>query len=349
MPFIWKRILSQRHFGNVKKRRRLRATLFLLFVFFAGTCFRVYQKSEKTKILSFLPRCSTWRCVLQQAPALDSFHLQGEIMNPFSPWYLCDFYIGREYKEWVGRELFEELSKFVSPAGNCDELPEFSTLFVQVDLFQYFMTSCLPQLKTRIILITGQWQLPMLEAKVFELVLNEPFIAHWFAQNSLISHQKLTPLPYGVLQSKLTGFLTAARESAREQGKSRSLIITPPMSLTHPSRKPFIGHATMFIDDYYKTVASAEYLVSPVGDRPDSYRHWEAIGLGAIPVCNCPASFTRLFSGSMLRVTVETMLTFLKNPETLTSRFEKTSPNKDLLCTGYWKAEIQRIKEGFRD
>jgi len=271
-------------------------------------------------------------------------------MNPFSPWYLCDFYIGNEHRIWLGRELFEELSEFVSPAGSCSELPEFASLFVQVDFFRDFMTSCLPQLKTKIILITGQWQMPMLETKAFELVLNQPTIAHWFAQNAVITHEKLSHLPYGVIQSKLPSFLTAARESAREQGKSRSIIIKPPMTLTHPSRKPLIGHTTkMLTKDYYEMVASAEYVVSPIGDRPDSYRHWEAIGLGATPVCNCPKAFDRLFLGGMLRVNVETMLKFLKNPETLTSSVQRTSPNKDLLSTGYWKAEIQRIKERLRE
>lgn len=38
------------------------------------------------------------------------------------------------------------------------------------------------------------------------------------------------------------------------------------------------------VDDYYRAMASTEYVLSPNGDRPDCYRHYEALLLGAIPI-----------------------------------------------------------------
>jgi hypothetical protein len=36
--------------------------------------------------------------------------------------------------------------------------------------------------------------------------------------------------------------------------------------------------------DYFLEMAKSKYVVSPNGDRPDCYRHYEAIGLGAVPI-----------------------------------------------------------------
>ena len=35
------------------------------------------------------------------------------------------------------------------------------------------------------------------------------------------------------------------------------------------------------MQEFYEKVAVSRFLISPHGDRPDCYRHWEAIGLAA--------------------------------------------------------------------
>jgi len=78
----------------------------------------------------------------------------------------------------------------------------------------------------------------------------------------------------------------------------------------------FISHLTMHMNggrenlpqgeplparEYYARMMTTQYVNSPRGDRPDCYRHWEAIGLGAIPVSNLAwYPFKPLFGSSMV-------------------------------------------------
>jgi hypothetical protein len=58
-----------------------------------------------------------------------------------------------------------------------------------------------------------------------------------------------------------------------------------------PFNKTFLGS-----DKYYEEISNYKYVISPHGDRPDCYRHWESIGLGAVPIANINASIFNTFS-----------------------------------------------------
>ena len=53
--------------------------------------------------------------------------------------------------------------------------------------------------------------------------------------------------------------------------------------------------------DFYDRLAVSQYVSSPRGDRPDCFRHLEAIGLGCVPISNIPWFFFKdLYGSSML-------------------------------------------------
>jgi hypothetical protein len=64
---------------------------------------------------------------------------------------------------------------------------------------------------------------------------------------------------------------------------------------THVSRQKLPLNKTRS-QDYYAELAKYKYVISPHGDRPDCYRHWEAIGLGVIPIANINVSLFNPFS-----------------------------------------------------
>ena len=94
---------------------------------------------------------------------------------------------------------------------------------------------------------------------------------------------------------------------------------------------------------YYQKLTEVEFVISPAGDRADCHRHLEAIGLGARPICNCPAHFRHLFGDLMVFSDVEHMNTLERHPELLDKLALRpiTSHDQDILSTGFWSRRIQ--------
>jgi len=271
-------------------------------------------------------------------------------MTPFSPWFLADYYMGDEFEERLGKDLFERLLNHtgINATADCSKLPDLSSLFVSVDFFERFRLDCLPVLSNRIVLITGRWHLPALTNRTEVLkILDNPNIFHWFAQNPILTHDKYTSIPYGVMHDNLPSFVAAVKASLYSTKKEKNtLLLNLHLSLTHPSRSALIDPSGLRVSpkDYYDQISDAKYVVSPIGDRPDCYRHWESIGVGAVPVCNCPTEFRQLFGPSMLFRNTTQIAELLLDPSPLEKVGKHLYANRDLLLLDAWRRRINRLK-----
>jgi hypothetical protein len=70
---------------------------------------------------------------------------------------------------------------------------------------------------------------------------------------------------------------------------------------SHPDRKNIPnGRSHLKPYKFYQKIQESHYILSPNGDRPECYRHYEALGLGTVPLTQLdPVSF-RHFEGSGL-------------------------------------------------
>lgn len=301
---------------------------------------RALQWSTNHKTL-----CRSLECIRSVLSAeSQKFDLMKEIVTPFSPWFYADFYIGNELEQYVGAEVLHKLKNYtgLQEAADCSQIHAFAVLFVQVSYFQHFKRHCLPFLLKHIFLITGQWHGPALDDTIdTRNVLFHPKILHWFTQNPFDSHPKLTAIPYGILDWNLQPFIRALRTADNKTSTIINLYVSP----THPDRQPLIDlNATKTSpDEYYEKLKASFFVTSPMGDRPDSYRHWEAIGLGTIPICNCPMSYRQLFQDNMKFSTIDDMIALLKNPAPLASRRVEYRNNRDLISSGYWAGKISNV------
>ncbi len=85
-------------------------------------------------------------------------------------------------------------------------------------------------------------------------------------------------------------------------------------------------------DKFYQKIQESHYILSPNGDRPECYRHYEALGLGTVPLSQVdPVSF-RHFEGSGL-VFNNTVWRFETLMETLDSH---PIVNRNLVLEEYW-------------
>jgi hypothetical protein len=82
-----------------------------------------------------------------------------------------------------------------------------------------------------------------------------------------------------------------------------------------------------------------KFVISPIGDRDDCYRHCECIGLGAIPVSNVGISYRGLFTDNMLYCDIDTIAEIVR---TNNMNEPYHVPNKDLICLNYYRDAIQQ-------
>jgi len=94
---------------------------------------------------------------------------------------------------------------------------------------------------------------------------------------------------------------------------------------------------------YYRMVSETFILVSPRGDRPDCYRHWEAIGLGAMPACNCPRSFVSLFEENMVYVENDDLVKLLNISSTFMMNMYRP-PARHMIFVSAWAKKINIIR-----
>ena len=150
-----------------------------------------------------------------------SDHLEAlqALMTPLAPYFLADFYVG----QGVGSEAFQhphrESIERAAKARKLDNssiasLGPFDCVYVTVDALQSFTESMLPSLGVRIILMTGQYRLPMIHrTPLATSLLKSKYIAFWVSQNPIVENRRYGAIPYCVRQENAPAFLAAFRKN----------------------------------------------------------------------------------------------------------------------------------------
>ena len=121
-----------------------------------------------------------------------------------------------------------------------------------------------------------------------------------------------------------------------------------PFAMTHPSRMPLLTEhvrnaSYMKPTQYYERIARARFLVSPRGDRQDTYRHWEAIGLGARPIANINRTlYGSMFGGDMVYMEDAGKIVSLLDDGEAQAALEKTYhvPSAHRLSSLFWARRV---------
>jgi hypothetical protein len=206
------------------------------------------------------------------------------------------------------------------------------TLFVHPDVVSEFVKTSLPTLTVPFVLVTGcsDYTIPFHFPKETTILLKNPLVLKWFAQNCAMKVGKLEYLPIGLDYKILT----------TNEHEISVLPLEPPRIAIHlgnidddsievlrtvEKKSVCYGNFHFFTDTLYGSdrneaslkippeliefeekrlsrsemchkMAQYKYVVSPFGNGLDCHRTWEALALGCIPIVRS-SGLNPLFEG----------------------------------------------------
>lgn len=247
-------------------------------------------------------------------------------------------------------------------ASRLDKLQPYDTIYVHTKMLTDFIVNYLDQLKVPIVLLSGTYDNTrdnqLSHARV-EYIYNHPMVAHWFCQNVYNSTgldylpPKLSPLALGIepFDKNPKGpnpvvilrdvILRYARDGLPQKTIDVFEAYTSPF--TNPNRQNVPRGQKMTLPAYLERLARSKFVLSPSGHKPDCFRHYEALALGAIPVTDLDAAtYSHLALGP---VVFGTRHWWNLTESKLLNRMQLTSMprvNRNLIFEEFWMEEMER-------
>jgi hypothetical protein len=289
----------------------------------------------------------------------DCSRLIENLINPLTPYFICNHYISTEIKsdnsKYVGCDLYLAGNDLLKNK-NYNDIKNFDIIQVQVDYIDFFHDKVLPIIvkkNLQVVLITSQWHLPQIHRnyKTDSILVNKNILL-WISQNPIYENiKKYMGFPYGLFQNDIIEYVKFLKSNVCNNYKEIKIlnqcsIVHPHLPKNHIRRVhdifgklsgPKLNYA-----EYLSNISKSEFVISTPGDREDSYRHYECIGLDAIPISNISQKYYDIFENNIIYSTDIEMINMINN-KSVNINYQK--PNKDILTTEYWKKKIQSKME----
>lgn len=259
-------------------------------------------------------------------------------------------YISGDSFRALAQHIFDEVS-----AINPKKVRDGDIIFVGTHFIEKFFKEIHPFIKARYILITHNSDNPV-AADLVKYIDDK--IIHWYGQNVLITHPKITPIPIGLenLYYYTNGNIATIKKEQKEKALEKKNKILFGFSVTsNPSeRQPALDILTKTKTaekisgwpnawDYLKKLNSYKFVAAPPGNGIDSPREWQAMYLGVVPIVK-DSILTRYYSDIGLPVFVvknwDELLAL--DEQKLQDIYEKIFPRfkSPALYFDYWRAII---------
>jgi hypothetical protein len=280
------------------------------------------------------------------------------LVTPLTPYLLCNHFISTEIHsrsgwKYIGVNLHLRANNLLKNK-NYNDIKDFEIIQIQVDLFDFFCNNVLPIIcknNVKVIIITSQWHIPQIQrSHVTDNLLNHKNILFWISQNPIYQNSdKYMAFPYGICHHQIKEY--AQFLVSNDDSKKKSIKILNQHAAAHghlPNDHIRKTHSIFGINsgnrlgynEYLTNLSNAEFVISTAGDRDDCYRHYECIGLNAVPVSNITGNYKCIFDENMVYSNADEMVTMLK---TNTVNHVYIKPNKNIITVSYWENKIREI------
>ena len=257
---------------------------------------------------------------------------------------------------------------------NINTFEDGSTIYVCTSALRHFIQILFNQIRFKFILVTGDSDdncyTDILNDSDFNKFINNPKLIHWFSQNCISKHDKLTKIPIGldyhtISKNKLPSWgpqmspLEQERELIELRKQMKPFYERPQLTTAYSNfhfqvKTKYGGDRIDAIKSipkehiYYeplqttranswKTQLQYAFVVSPHGGGYDCHRTWEALLLGCIPIMKT-SQIDALFEDLPVLIVKEwNHITEELLKETILSYREKMHTFKfDKLLLSYW-------------
>jgi hypothetical protein len=255
-----------------------------------------------------------------------------DIIHPYSFLSFCDFV-------YSNTKTIKNTTKKL----NINLLKDNNTIFIDSNRFNDFIDNVLPNINKKINVVTARHLLPQVQkSKRTELLLNNKYISVWFAQNPIYENSsKYIAIPYGLRVDNSIKIYLKCVIANLNTAKTIYLSHLPAgvhkhLPKDHIRRNTELGYSStkkIDVESFYENMCRSFFTISLSGDRHDCYRHYEAIGLGTIPVSNIPIQYKNIFGDSVIiNKNIQEILDLIKNRH----GYNYQKPNRDIITTKYW-------------
>lgn len=267
-----------------------------------------------------------------------------KMINVFSPYVLCKHFIGNELWYWNMLSEIPPGKNDINSTNNLSIIEDYDIVQCQVNFFNHFVDNILPNINKKIVLITSQFEYPHLDrSDKTDFVLNHPNIVLWIATTPMYEpSERYMAFPCGLSQFNLSIYtnILLNKEIIKENEITHMYL-----SETHPCRNLLPKAPKYSEEEFYDNIRKSKFMISPIGDRDDCYRHYECIGLKTIPMSNVSEYYRHIFTDNMYYCDIDTMIESLR---TNTVNVEYREPNRDLLSFEYYKDIVYNRIEKIR-
>ena len=288
---------------------------------------------------------------------LENINLVEYLVTPLSPYFICNHFISNEIhnnsKKYIGMNLELKANDLIKNK-NYNDIKNFEIIQIQVDLFDFFYYKILPIIiknNVKVVIITSQWHLPQIKRnnKTDDL-LNNSNILLWISQNPIYTNnEKYMSFPYGICHHNINAYVNFINSTNINIDKNIKILNQYASVHDHlPNnhiRKMFdifgknSGERYVNYTEFLTNILNSEFVISTSGDRDDCYRHYECIGLNAIPISNINYGYKDIFGDNMVYSNAEEMKNMI-DKNIVNHNYKK--PNRNILTISYW---IYKINE----
>lgn len=318
-----------------------------------------------------------------------------KFINPLSIYLLSDYYFGLELENELECELRqnkniskEDLSKYKCKCkckniyldkSLVNKIKDYNIIALQggpshgtdwsYNFYDDFIQNILPKIDKKIILLIGHYSFThfIRYDENLKKIINNNNVILCFVQNYGMAYlcpmntDKLKAFPFGLSLNR--DALKCYIDKLKEYHSSNKI---KNININHLHIGPSWTERNIFPEKerlphniFYEKIADSKFLLSPCGDRWDTYRHYECIGLETIPICT-KGALSLIFNDNMLYINENFNETYNINindndehdkekMKYMLDLYKKQNisiykkPNCDLITSEYWNNYLKNI------
>lgn len=247
---------------------------------------------------------------------------------------------------YISGDGFRKMTDHIyDETGKCspENIETGQIVFVKSDMLIDFFENCHPKINNHYKLISHNGDINI-DEKYLKYIDDK--IIHWFAQNLMIEHPKITVIPIGLenkhiylhgipkVFNKLQNVVTEKKDRILFGFNPKTNLEIREPALRHLRENELANEVkNLNSREYLRELNQYKYVASPPGNGVDCHRTWEAIVLGVIPVC-------------LNNTNTELLIKQLNSPILKTDNYKninlkEVNGNRDIIFFNYWKKIIK--------